>query len=181
MRVYIGIDLPDIVKTVLTKYQSELKKHGLEGSWKSPEYLHITLEFLGELPDESISKLSDILLRVASENQIFNMKLNQPGAFPSFNKPHTIWAGMKGDLDKMNKLWKDMHTELLKDGFILQERPFNPHITLLSRPKRIPENLATFPINEKVSFTVSQIIIFESKVENGKRIYPHLFKAKLKL
>lgn len=181
MRIYIGIDLPDVVKTTLSKYQSKLKKSGLEGSWKNPEYLHITLEFIGELPEESIPKLSDILLKVASENQIFDLKLHQLGAFPSFKKPHTIWAGVEGCIDKMNELWNGMHAELLKEGFVMQNRPFNPHITLLSRPKKIPENLAAFPIKGKVSFTVSEIIIFESKIEDGKRIYPHLFKAKLKL
>jgi RNA 2',3'-cyclic 3'-phosphodiesterase len=181
MRLYIGINLPTDLKQSLAMHQSKLKELGLEGSWKAPEYLHITLEFLGELPIESIPVLSDILNKVAANNEAFELNLDKLGAFPSFDKPHTIWTGVDGQVDIMAKLWNDIHTELEKNGFVLQKNPFNPHITLLSRPKKIPESLRTIPIEKKIGFTVSEIIIFESKVEDGKRIYPHLFKAKLKL
>ena len=46
-----------------------MKKLGLKGSWKPMEYLHITLEFLGETADESIPVLAKIIDEIALENK----------------------------------------------------------------------------------------------------------------
>ncbi len=50
MRLFIGIDLPDSIKQTLFEFQTILKAMGLKGAWKTRESMHITLEFLGDIP-----------------------------------------------------------------------------------------------------------------------------------
>ena len=180
MRLYIGIDLPAVVKHSLYEAQMRLKKLGIEGSWKSPEYFHITLEFFGELLPESIPALAEIVESVISEKQAFKLHVNELGAFPSFQRPNTIWAGVGGSTKKLDQLWIELHDELIKNGFVLQKLPFKPHISLISRLKNSKADLSSFSFGKPTKFTVSEVIVLESKVVEGKRAYPALYRAKLK-
>lgn len=180
MRLYIGINLPPDVKQSLFKSQLQLKKLGVKGSWKVPEDFHITLEFLGELPPESVPALIQIMKAVISEKKTFRLHIDKLGAFPSFHRIQILWAGVGGDLEKLDEIWNEMHEELGMNGFPLQKAPFIPHITLLSRPKAMVPELASFPLRRKKKFTVTEVILFESKVEDGKRVYPHLCSVELK-
>lgn len=177
MRLYIGIDLPPTVKESLFQTQLQLKKLGLKGSWKAPEYLHITLEFLGELPAESVPILSQLIKAVVNDKKVFKLHIDKLGAFPSFQRAHTLWAGVGGHVEKLDELWIAMHIELEKNGFKLQKAAFNPHISLVSRPNMSLVDLNVFPFEKTGDFTVSEVILFESKVEVGKRIYPQLYRA----
>lgn len=180
MRLFIGIDLPDTIKQNLFIFQTNLKSMGLNGSWKSKDALHITLEFLGELPPESIPCLTQILKNSITNKKQFRLQVRGLNAFPSFKRPHTLWVGVGGNIKTLLLIWNDVHSELIKYGFTLQKSPFKPHITLLSRPKHIDFDVSALPIGKLGEFIVSEIILFESKVENGKRIYSDLFKVSLK-
>lgn len=180
MRVYIGVDLPAYVKQSLLESQSQLKELGLKGSWKPAEYFHITLEFLGELSPESIPLLIRIVDTAIAGKKAFRLTIDQFGAFPSFHHPHTLWAGVGGSVRKLNQIQNDLHAELKNNGFELQQAPFKPHISLLSRPHEMLHNLASFSLKRPGRFTVSEVIIFESKVADGKRVYPALHRARLK-
>ncbi len=180
MRIYIGVDLPAYVKQSLFESQLQMKKLGLKGSWKPMEYLHITLEFLGETADESIPVLAKIIDEIALENKAFTLHIEQLGAFPSFPRAHTLWAGVGGSVNKLYQLWSCIHEELEKNGFVLQKSPFKPHISLLSRPKDLVD-LSSFSLKRPGQFTISEVIIFESKQVDGKRIYPALHRARLKM
>ena len=179
MRLYIGIDLPPQVKQLLFQFQLRLKGLGVTGGWKAPEYFHITLEFLGELPPESIPMLEQIIEVVISDKKKFKLQIDKLGAFPSFHRPHTLWAGVAGNTTQLDELWSELHEQLERKGFVLQKAPFKPHITLLTRPKVLPPDLTSFPLRH-TSFTLSEIILFESRVEEDRRVYPQLYHAVLK-
>jgi len=181
MRIYIGVDLPSCVKESLLESQLQLKKLGIKGSWKPAKYLHITLEFLGEVLPETIPVLAKIVDTVVSDKKAFRLNIDRIGAFPSFKRAHTIWAGINGSVRKLNQIWSDLHAELEKNGFELQKSPFKPHISILSRPKEMETDISSFQLRRPGRFTISEIIIFESKEVDGKRIYPDLYRAKLKL
>lgn len=180
MRLFIGINLPYFVKRSLYRTQLRLKKLGVKGSWKLPKYFHITLEFLGETPPESVPAIAQALRVAISDKKIFKLNIDGLGAFPSFNRPHTIWAGVNGDIYKLEIIWNELHAELLKNQFILHKPSFKPHVALLSRPKAMQLDLTSFRPEKTGNFTISEITLFESKTEKGERIYPILYQARLK-
>jgi len=180
MRLFIGIDLPPHIKRSLFNIQLQLTKSGVNGSLKALESFHITLEFLGELPPESVPAVNQILKKVISDKRIFRLHLDRLGAFPSFDRPHTLWVGIGGSVDKLERIWRELHAEFEKNGFTLQKAPFIPHISLLTHPKDMVSQLTSFRFANTGNFTVSEIVLFESKVENGRLIYRHLSRAGLR-
>lgn len=179
MRLFIGIDLPKELKQALLNFQHELKTLGLQGTWKSSDNFHLTLEFLGESDSNSVVRLNEILSSVVRNHRFFVLKLGGLGAFPSFKRPHTLWTSIQGSADELNRLRAELHAQLLKNGFVLDDRPFKPHITLASRPQLEHLDLSAVQTRELGEFLVSEVILFESKVIHGKRVYLDLTKVEL--
>jgi len=179
MRLYIGIELPEEVKDALFNVQVTLKHLDVKGKWKSPEFLHITLEFLGELPDEVLPLLSQVLKTVAGTNKAFKLQLEAIGCFPSWSRAHTLWVGVDGNLRQLNLLWSCLYSELEKNGFKLQRSAFIPHITLLSRPQLPLPDPDKLSLVKSLRFKVTELILFESKAVDGRRVYPHIITEKL--
>ena len=179
MRLYIGIELPSEVKDALFNVQTALKHLGVKGKWKAPEFLHLTLEFLGELPDEALPLLSQVLKTAAENNKAFKLKLDSIGCFPSWSRAHTLWMGVGGNLRRLNLVWSDLHSELENKGFKLQSSGFIPHISLLSRPQLPLPDPDKLKLVKSLRFKVTELIVFESKVVDGRRVYPHLITEKL--
>jgi 2'-5' RNA ligase len=179
MRLFVGINLPNEIKQTLLEFQSELRQLGVRGGWKSQENFHITLEFLGELDLKHIPTLRGILTKVAKNNKPFKLNIGGLGAFPSINRAHTLWTSIGESLDELNRLRDEIHTELAKNGFVLEDRRFNPHITLASRPKLDDADLSVVHTKELGEFLVDKVVLFESKALHGKRIYTDLYTHSL--
>lgn len=179
MRLFIGIDLPEELKIALLAFQSELKELGVKGSWKAPENFHITLEFLGELDPSTLPLLTETLSLVVCNHKPFSLDIGGLGAFPSWKRPHTVWTSVRGGLTELDKLRGELHRELAQKGFVLEDRPFKPHLTLASQPDLDHVDLSSVQTKLLGEVLVTEIVLFESKVIRGKRIYTHLFGESL--
>ncbi len=174
MRVFMGIDLPAALKQVLCEFQAEIKDLGVKGSFKSQENFHITLEFLGEIDPAAKPVLMDVLSCVVRKHRPFLLHIGGIGAFPSFRRPHTLWTAVDGDLRELNKLRDELHDELENRGFVLEKRTFRPHLTIVSHPRLGVADLSSIRTKQLGEFLVVEVILFESKLNEGKRIYEAL-------
>jgi len=179
MRLFIGIDLPPELKQAMRDLQVELRKLGVEGYWKSPENFHITLEFLGELDPKRVTSLKETLTRVVPSHRPFSLNIAGLGGFPSMRRPHTLWTAVSGNLSELNRLRDKIHADLVESGFNLEDRAFRPHITLASRPQLDGINTSAMLTRKLGEFTVNAVVLFESKVIEGRRRYLDLYMAKL--
>lgn len=179
MRVFVGIDLPVDIRRTLLEFQSDLRHLGVSGSWKSLDNLHITLEFLGELEANVIPTLTETLTKIARNYEPFKLSIEELGGFPSIKRPHTLWTAVGGSINELHRLRDEIHTELAKNGFVVEDRQFNPHITLASRPKLNDTDLSIFFAKKIGEFIVAEIVLFESREIQGKRIYTDLHRASL--
>ncbi|KGP74786.1 2'-5' RNA ligase [Desulfosporosinus sp. Tol-M] len=177
MRLFIGVDLPAEIKQTLLKFQSELRDRGVKGSWKSMNNFHITLEFLGELEPDKLSVLSETLTKAAGNSRPFGLIIGGMGAFPSLKRPHTLWTAVSGSLTELNRLRDKLHHELKTKGFELDERQFKPHITLASRPKLDKIDFSVVRNKALGEYMVAELVLFESRIISGKRVYIDLFRA----
>ncbi|MFZ3131803.1 MAG: RNA 2',3'-cyclic phosphodiesterase, partial [Desulfosporosinus sp.] len=67
--------------------------------------------------------------------------------------------------------------ELQIKGFKLDERQFKPHITLASRPKLDKVDFSVVQTKIFGEYVVAELVLFESRLIHGKRVYIDLFKA----
>ncbi len=179
MRLFIGLDLPNEIKSNLLEFQNDLKNDGVKGFYKRVENFHLTIEFLGEISINKLNDLKEIISKVALNHKVFLLELSGLGCFPSLKRPHTLWSGFKGELDKLHALQVDLRKALLNKEFILEDRLYKPHMSLISRPDFCDKELSEYKDRHFGKFEVNEVVLFESKSEGGKRIYNRVFSSKL--
>src|SRR5574337_553407 len=130
MRIFVSIEIPEDVKQRMAGVQAGLRKADVEASWPRPEGIHLTLKFLGEVPESRINEIRNAVAAAAAGMSRFRVEVQGTGAFPNAGKARVVWAGLSGDLEKMNRLQAAVEDALVRIGMEREDRPFKPHLTL---------------------------------------------------
>ena len=129
MRLFVAIDLPSNIKEKLANIQARLKEANAGVRFVSPEGIHLTLKFLGEVAEDRVGKVIEALAENVPRISPFNLKVEGLGAFPSISRPRVVWAGVKAP-DELLTLAEEIEKAMVKLGFPKEERDFSPHLTL---------------------------------------------------
>lgn len=123
MRLFLGLELPEAVKTEALK----LRCHWPGARWQSAEQLHLTLHFLGEVHERSIECLDSSFLNLSLSP--INVRLQGVGVFGKPSQPRALWAGVEPEA-LLHRWYRALGDRLDRAGFVLAERPYQPHVTL---------------------------------------------------
>ena len=129
MRLFIAINLPDAEKTRLTQALQAVAAIDLPARWVESDSLHITLKFLGEVPQGQLPAVAAALAEAAAGAVAFDVALSGFGAFPSLSRPSILWVGVQAgpDMAELHRRFEGAYAPL---GFPPDERAFRPHITV---------------------------------------------------
>ncbi len=129
-RTFIAIELPDDIRGRAASLVDRLQSGSAQVKWVAPSNLHWTLKFLGDVTDEGLAGVCRCVTRVARAHDPFPVQVAGTGAFPSPERPRTIWLGMSRGSQPMVALHAALEAELHKVGFRREGRQFVPHLTL---------------------------------------------------
>lgn len=126
VRTFIAIDLAPEVRERLFESQETLKQCTARLTLVDPENIHLTLKFLGEVSQNQIEQITEVLRRIsgtpfeiAFEGIVGN---NQ-------SRPRVIWCTLS-DEGACTSLACRIEEALAPLGFRREERPFTPHVTV---------------------------------------------------
>jgi 2'-5' RNA ligase len=180
MRTFIAIDLDPAIKATLADFLKRLRKvNDRDISWSSLEGLHLTLKFLGEVQPEKVDRVKDTLVRLIPSFPTFPLVLKGTGYFPNNTKfIRVLWAGVFEQPNLMN-LQREIVFHLQNQGFLSEEHPFHPHLTL-GRVKSVLKladvlnELERYQYSDFGQMTVSKITLFESRLLPSGAVYKPL-------
>ena len=187
MRAFIAIELPKEIRVRLSRLQEKLKATQADVKWVSPENIHLTLKFLGEIDDKKQEKINLILDDVIKEKCAYKIQISSIGAFPKLNFPRVIWAGVDQGDDETKAIAKGLEEKIQKIGIPKEDRAFSSHITIgrtrstKNRDKLVQElnNIADISA-DNLKFNVTKITLFKSTLTPAGPIYDVLKEANLK-
>lgn len=138
MRLFIAIPLPAHVTAALGAISAGVRRSAAHPvTWVAPERIHLTLQFLGEVEAQKSLPLSAQLSAAYNAWQTalpaqgpLSLALATVGAFPSLQRPQTIWVGVKGATGALGQLQAQVTAATEQLGFQREARPFRPHLTL---------------------------------------------------
>jgi 2'-5' RNA ligase len=141
IRTFLAIELPDSVRTRLAGIEREFSRSMSGLKWSGPDLLHITLRFLGGVPQNRMVPVMDVARDAAAGTRPFQLTLSGLGAFPTVRKPRVIWVGLEKDAGYLvlQQLFAHIEAGLVADGFPPEERAYSPHITLARTRDTIAE------------------------------------------
>jgi 2'-5' RNA ligase len=133
-RLFVALEPPEPVRRRLAALAEELRRRagraGDEVRWVRPENVHLTLQFLGAVPEERVAAVEAALREAAAGGRPLSLALRGAGGFPNARRPRVLWAGLEGDLAPLSALVGDLGARLARLGFPPEDRPFSPHLTL---------------------------------------------------
>ena len=131
IRTFIAIDIPGDAKDALAALIQSLESSGLHGiRWVNPKGIHLTLKFLGNIPQSMPPRILDALNHACQEHAPFDLSLGEFGVFPNPNNPRVLWVGLNGDTSSLSRLQASVEKQCRSLGFEPDRRPFRPHLTL---------------------------------------------------
>jgi 2'-5' RNA ligase len=106
-----------------------LEAAGIKVAWVPPANYHLTLKFLGSVPEESLEAAADLLRRRLQGEPPFEARARRLGAFPSEREPRVLWVGVEAG-EPLERVQRAVEAALMELGFDKEERAFHPHVTV---------------------------------------------------
>jgi len=125
-RLFIALDLPEDLRAGLVAWSKrELRDPALRAV--QPESLHVTLAFLGYLPEKGIGRLGEIVARLRSPAP--TIELGDPVAKPSLARARlfALPVSSPGTVELQGELERALVAERL---YKPEKRAFWPHLTV---------------------------------------------------
>lgn len=90
---------------------------------------HITLAFLGDVPDDRVAMVGQAVDHAACAPRSITLRLAGGGSFGR-GRSSVLWVGATGDLAGLRGLHDDIRAALCADDLPCDDRPFTPHLTV---------------------------------------------------
>ena len=141
------------------------------------DLMHVTLAFLGAVPDERLDEVASAVTAAAAGARPFTISLDGVGRFPAGGVPRVVWLGIVQGATEITDLAASVRRALAAHRVTHDEKPFRAHVTL----GRVRENAdresarAIAAAADRVRipamrFTATDVVVFESTLSsNGPR------------
>jgi 2'-5' RNA ligase len=133
--------------------------------------LHMTLAFIGSVSPSQLALLQEIAGRVRGET--FDMLIDRLGCW---QHNRIVWAGSSSVPSRQRRLFDALATGLTDARFVLDRRPFAPHVTLVrnGRYDNLPE------LAQSIPWDVREFVLVESILQPSRARYRLLDRWPLK-
>ncbi|MBP7632624.1 RNA 2',3'-cyclic phosphodiesterase [Candidatus Ozemobacteraceae bacterium] len=160
MRLFYSIPVPDDVRYELRKAADSL---GPDWRPSTEAQLHITLAFMGEVPEQDLDDVIAAGERVTAGIAPFSVKLGDAGGFPNDRNPR-VWF-IHVESPELMQL-----ADALKPGVArwADPKPFKAHLTI-ARPRS--HRAAGRPLKIDRSWRVDRFELVRSTLDSGGAIH----------
>lgn len=188
MRVFIAIKVAPALTMELSRVQRKLEALLPANTvrWVRPDQMHLTLRFLGEVPEERRAELERRLLEACQGARTLHLGLEGVGCFPGPRNPRVVWVGITGDLSALCELQARVERHTAGLGDHTETRPFSPHLTIgrvRARDGRtgrqIGDAVQAAEVGPLGQWTAGEVVLFQSRLAPEGASYTELAVARL--
>jgi RNA 2',3'-cyclic 3'-phosphodiesterase len=166
-RTFIAVLLAPDVRRRALEVIHELQPVAGDVKWVAPENMHWTLQFLGNVKDLELPAICEAVAAAVDDVEPFDLFVRGVGAFPSADRPRTLWLGAGHGANEMMTLQSAIELALEDLGFRGENRRYTPHVTLGragrgDSPRELAAQLATLADFPAGTMLVDEVTIFAS-------------------
>ena len=132
MRIFIGVELDDAVRESAAAVAASLRAQlgaRVQARWIPADNLHITLWFIGEVPEDQAERILRAL-GVPFPDDSFDVHVAGAGSFPSSGAPRVFWLGVTSGAERLARLHAEIARRLQPLGIEPERRPYSSHLTI---------------------------------------------------
>ena len=178
IRSFIALDLSTEARDELARIIGALDAAGSDVKWSDPANIHITLKFLGDIPQEKVVPVAEAVDDVTRRTGPFTMTLKGIGAFPGWRFPKVVWVGVGPGEEKLKELALNVEDAMVRQAFEREKRDFSAHLTLgrvrKAKNKDKLQQLAAAIEVAPVVIPAKKVILFKSVLTREGPVYTPL-------
>ncbi|RPJ94689.1 RNA 2',3'-cyclic phosphodiesterase [Rummeliibacillus sp. TYF005] len=172
-----AVQLPDDIKQSIQDKLQSLKQNFAFKRWVHKSDYHITLAFLGAMDEQKQHTIINLVGNSIKEEKAFNLTIQGINIFGNPKSPRIFWGAVQHE-DALFKLQSIIQQSCCDAGFILDSRPYNPHITLAKRWGGDQEFNSAFleknnPFHDNsLSFIADRIVLYQTNLDKEPKYEP---------
>jgi 2'-5' RNA ligase len=179
MRCFIAIDLDPAVKSGLARLQKRISGSVQLGrgdvTWVKDPAMHLTLKFLGDVPDAHLMDVCRITEQVCRQHGRFDLAVEGLGHFGGAIA-RVLWVGTGKGTAELLDLQKNLEDQLDEAGWPREGRGFSAHLTLarVKNPKAGQALVQASKAHQGVQLgttSVDCLVVYESQLHPEGPVY----------
>ena len=124
VRTFIAVELSGTVIARAQEAIKLLKGSGAEVGWVDRGQMHLTLKFLGNVPETETPDVCRVVAEAAAGVEPFEIVFKGLGAFPRASEPRTIWMGIdqgQAELAELHEAIGSVQSDKDESGIVVYE------------------------------------------------------------
>ncbi|MCX7843803.1 MAG: RNA 2',3'-cyclic phosphodiesterase [Candidatus Bipolaricaulota bacterium] len=130
MRLFFCVELGEEVRAALAEVARQCRAALGNGTWVPAENYHLTVRFLGEVPEARLPALLELGRSAAAGTTPFAVALEALGGFPQPQAARVLWVGPRTDPPEFQRLCRRVEEAVRALGFPPERKEPVPHVTL---------------------------------------------------
>jgi len=189
IRAFIAIELEPQVLDALEQMQLRLRRRegGQAVRWVSPDNIHLTLKFLGQVPLGQLESVYQAVARACKGHAPFVLTVADLDCLPNPRRPRVICVGVQEETGRLQSLQRALEREMSRLGFPEERRRFRPHLTLGRVRKQaarweaevLARSVAGCQVESGPHMRVAGVSVIRSNLTPEGPIYTRLYQAPL--
>ncbi len=176
VRAFIAITPPSTLQQTVAAVREVFQRCNLPWRWVTPERIHLTLRFLGDVPAERVPTLTQAMEHAAQGHPAFPLRATSLGCFPHSSRPRVLWIGLDDPSEALGHLHERLTAAFIPLGFPPEDRPFHPHLTLAraqngARSRQLLPMLQAYQNRCLGEFLVTQLYLYQSQLQRGGAVH----------
>ncbi len=170
MRLFVAVVPPDDVLDDLDAHLDPRREAGPDIRWTDRHQWHVTLAFLGDVPEHRLADLAEALARSAARRRPVVLRLSGAGAFPSPYAARVLWAGVEQLRGDLASVAHGIRSSASSVGASPDGTRFHPHLTLgrFGRPTEATRWLRALDTLEGPAWVADRVALVESHLGQGR-------------
>lgn len=130
MRLFLAGEVPEALKQSLHAQLEPVRASTPQARWLPPGSLHLTLVFLGAVPEATAPALVDAFAPVCGRSPAISLRLSGVETFGPPRAPRVLAVSLAGDVERLQALVDAARRAASALVPLDPERPFRPHLTV---------------------------------------------------
>lgn len=184
IRTFLAVALADETRRALAELARQADVGSVKARWTDPENLHVTVKFLGDVPEADVLDVCDAAAEAACRVEPFDFSVRGAACVPpAGRKLRMVWADVD-DGGAMAELARAVEAEMGELGFPPERRPFRAHITMARirfarDPQPLRDAVGRFAEAEFGSQRAEELVVFQSELTRSGPIYTPMARCPL--
>ncbi len=184
IRTFLALELDEPIRRAIAASAGRIPVGDSKVRWVDRQNLHVTMKFLGDVPDTDVMDVCRAVEDAAAELTPFDFDVVGLECTPARGAVKMIWAGVRDPAGILAGTFARLESAMETLGFDIERRAFRPHVTVgrvryCKDPtafRQATEQFANEPFGEHTAFEVT---VYSSQLTKKGPVYVAMARCTL--